>query len=57
MPQISARLRRLLRPKLPSVVKLMPVQDAGKKLRIERCLFAQEPDAFAILVPLGPEAH
>src|SRR5438477_5087922 len=41
--------RRSLRPKRPFLFKLMPPEEVSKKVLIELCLFAQNPDALTIL--------
>src|SRR5207247_6683131 len=41
--------RRLLHPQLPFVLKLIPPKHVSKKVLIELCLFAQNPDTLAIL--------
>jgi hypothetical protein len=44
---------QLLRPELPFLLKLMPLQDIGKKVQVEACLFAQHRHTGAIFQPSG----
>jgi len=55
--QISWLPPHLLRPQLPFLLKLMPLQDIGKKVQVEACLFAQHRHTSAIFRASGLQAN